>query len=226
MITAKAIIAIAPAAAKYADELVKQMAEAGIQANVKRAAGFLGQVAVESQGFTKVRENLNYSAKRMAEVWPGRYAVNPNAKPKDRQPNARALKVAAGGPEALANDTYGGRMGNTKPGSGWATIGRGLKMVTGTDNYRAFSKFWLGDFSLLDHPERLEQPDGAVASAIWFWVSNNLNAVADKGTVADITRVVQGGSQGLVERQEWTDKFAKVWTDKADFSGVTSRVLK
>lgn len=225
MITAKAIGEVAPASQKYAVELAKQMAEAGIQANVKRASMFLGQIYVESQGFTKVRENLNYSAKRMAEVWPGRYATNPRAKTKDRQPNARALAIAHN-PEALANDTYGGRMGNTKPGDGWKHIGRGLKMLTGLDNYRAFSKAWKGDLSLLEHPEWVEQPDGAVASAIWFWVANGLNQIADRGTVEDVTDVVNGGQIGIMERKKWTAEFRKAWASPPDFSGVTARVIR
>ena len=224
MISAKAIIQVAPAAEKYADELVRQMAESGIMANVKRASMFLGQIMLESNEFKRVRENMNYSAKRMAEVWPGRYAVNPNAKTKDRQPNARALAIG-GKPEAIANDTYGGRMGNDQPGDGAKYIGRGLKMVTGKDNVRAFSKAWKGDLSVLDHPELLEQPAGAVASAVWFWLSNGLNEIADRGTVSDVTRVVQGGQLGLPERTQYTDQFRKKWADRADFSDVTARVL-
>lgn len=218
MIPAAAIVKVAPAAKPYAAELVKQMAEAGIMANVRRASMFLGQIHHESQGFKRVRESLNYSAKRMAEVWPGRYAVNPKAPIKARMPNARA-KAIAGNPEALANDTYGGRMGNNLPGDGWKHIGRGLKMVTGKDNYRSFSRAWLGDDSLLVNPERLEQPDGAVASAVWFWVSKGLNELADTGTVEAVTQVVNGGQIGIMDRIFWTQAYAGEW---ADFSNVIS----
>lgn len=225
MITAKAIVEVAPAAAPYAVELVRQMIDAKIMANAKRASMFLGQIMHESNRFKRVRENMNYSAKRMAEVWPGRYAENPEAKPKDRMPNKRALTIAIGGPDALANDTYGGRMGNNQPGDGARFIGRGLKMVTSRDNYTAFSKAWKGDLSVLAHPEWLEQPEGAVASAIWFWLSNGLNEIADRGAVSDVTQVVQGGQLGLPERTQYTRDFRAKWTEKADFSDVTARVL-
>ena len=56
MIPASSIIRIAPAAAKYADELVRQMRAAMIMANQRRASMFLGQVHVESGGFSNVTE--------------------------------------------------------------------------------------------------------------------------------------------------------------------------
>ena len=61
--------------------------------NVRRVAAFIAQQAHEG-GFNvkNSRENMRYSAKRMAEVWPGRYAVDRNAKVK--QPNAKAIALA------------------------------------------------------------------------------------------------------------------------------------
>lgn len=224
MITAKAIIEVAPAAEPYAVELVKQMAEAGIQANPKRAAMFLGQVHVESGGFTQVVESLNYSVDALKKLF-GRHRISlvecdQYGRAKGQPANQRML----------ANILYGGEfgrknLGNTEPGDGWRFIGRGLKQLTGRDNYRRFSRAWLGDESLLAHPERVAEADGAVASAIWFWASKQLNAEADRGTVESVTRVVNGGQVGLPERKKWTDQFRAKWTEKADFSGVTSRVL-
>src|SRR3990167_5662214 len=60
-------------------------------------AHFLGQMAHESAGFSRMQENLNYSAKRIPQVWP-RLALRAD--------------VLAGKPEALANAAYGGRLGN------------------------------------------------------------------------------------------------------------------
>lgn len=226
MITAKAIIEVAPAAAPYASELVKQMQEARIQDNPKRAAMFLGQIHQESGGFTAVVESLSYRAgsdmMRKFIAW-GRIT------PADAQKFGKTPEHPAN-QSALANILYGGEfgrreLGNTQPGDGWKFIGRGLKQLTGRDNYRRFSRAWLGDESLLEAPERVAQPDGAVASAIWFWVSKQLNAEADRGTVESVTRIVNGGAVGLVERKKWTDLYRAKWTEKADFSGVTARVL-
>jgi len=215
MITAAAIAQIAPAARPYADELASQMAEAGIQANRRRAAGFLGQVHVESAGFTAVIENLSYSEQRIREL-----AAKSAASSRWRSLGPRAKELARN-PRGLAEAAYGGRMGNGEEGSGdgYTFRGRGLKQLTGRDNYRRFSRAWLGDESLLATPDRVAEPDGAVASAIWFWLANGLNEVADRGTVRDLTIKVNGGTFGLADREHWTNRYMARW---ADFSNVIS----
>jgi putative chitinase len=224
MITAKAIIAIAPASARYADELVKQAAEAGIQANPLRMSCFLGQIHVESGGFNTVVESLNYSTKALKSLF-GEHRITHEQADKYGRTDSHPADQAT-----LGNILYGGvwgakNLGNTQPGDGYRFRGRGLKQLTGRDNYRRFSKAWLGDESLLADPERVARPDGAVASAVWFWSSKGLNIVADRDDVAAVTKVVNGGAIGLADRQLWTDKYRKAWTDKADFTDVTARVL-
>lgn len=224
MITAPAIVKIAPAAGRYADELVKQMAEAGIQANPNRASMFLGQVAVESGGFNTVVESLNYKASALTSLF-GRHRITPEQAEK----YGRTAEHPAD-QQMLGNILYGGpfgvqQLGNTQPGDGYRFRGRGLKQLTGRDNYRRFSKAWLGDETLLERPERVAEPDGAVASAIWFWASKGLNIVADRGDVAAVTKVVNGGAIGLDDRKAWTRRFREAWTDRPDFSDVTARTL-
>lgn len=222
MITAQAITRIAPAAAKYADELVKQMKAAGIMDNVKRASMFLGQVHVESGGFRTVVESLNYSADAILKTF-GRHRISEEDAKKfgriDAEVRKRTGWKLADQPahqNALANILYGGEwgrknLGNTQPGDGWRFRGRGIKQLTGRDNYRRFSRAWLGDESLLENPDRVAQPDGAVASAIWFWRANGLNEIADRGSVDAVTKVVNGGTIGLSDRKAWTQKYAAQW---------------
>ncbi len=213
MITAQAITRIAPAAAQYADELVKQMKAAGIMDNVKRASMFLGQIHVETGGFRTNVESLNYAydspMMRNFIRW-GRIS-DADAKKFGRTADHPAHQ------NALANILYGGEfgrknLGNTQPGDGWKFHGRGLKQLTGRDNYRRFSRAWLGDESLLENPDRVGNPDGAVASAIWFWKANGLNEVADRGSVDAVTKVVNGGTVGLADRKTWTQKYAGAWS--------------
>lgn len=215
MITAQAITRIAPAAAPYAQELVRQMKAAGIMNSVRRASMFLGQVHTETGGFTAKTESLNYAydspMMRKFISW-GRISDD----------DARKFGRTADHPahqNALANILYGGEwgrknLGNTQPGDGWKFRGRGGKQLTGRANYRKFSRAWLGDDSLLDNPDRVAQPDGWVASAIHFWKSNGLNEVADRGSVDDVTKIVNGGTVGLSDRKTWTLKYAGAWSIK------------
>jgi putative chitinase len=95
------------------------------------------------------------------------------------------------------------RLGNTPEadGDGLKYRGRGLIQITGHDNYLACSKALFSDDRLLQKPELLEQAEWAAKSAAWFWNSRNLNALADAGDFIGITRRINGGTNGLAERQ-------------------------
>lgn len=221
MIRADDIVKVAPAAAKYVGQLVRQMAEAGIMANGKRASRFLGQIHVESGGFSTVTENLNYSAAALKKMF-GRHRISIADADKFGRTDTQAAHQ-----NAIANILYGGEwgktnLGNDQAGDGWRFRGRGLKQLTGRYNYRRFSRAWLGDESLLTNPDRVAQPDGAVASAVWFWVANGLNEIADRGTVEDVTRKVNGGQIGIADRKTWTDRYAALWQtpDLSRFRGT------
>ena len=95
------------------------------------------------------------------------------------------------------------RLGNTPEddGDGERYRGRGLIQITGTDNYRACSAALFGDGEhLLDHPELLEQPELAARSAGWFWQSRYLNMLADADAFVQITRRINGGTNGIEDR--------------------------
>lgn len=98
---------------------------------------------------------------------------------------------------------YDGRkdLGNTQPGEGAKFAGRGLIQVTGRANYLAASKTLFGDDRLLKTPELLEQPVWAAESAVWFWSSRNLNALADADRFTDLTKRINGGTNGLEDRK-------------------------
>lgn len=106
-----------------------------------------------------------------------------------------------GGPSYFAK--YDGRkdLGNTQPGDGAKFCGRGLIQVTGRTNYRAASQALFGDERLLFSPEILEKPEWAAKSAVWFWTTRNLNALADADRFADLTKKINGGTNGLEDRK-------------------------
>jgi putative chitinase len=100
------------------------------------------------------------------------------------------------------------RLGNTlaQDGDGQLYRGRGLFQITGRDNYRAYSRALFGDERLLKTPELLEQPYYAADSAGWFWTIKRLNVLADDGKFISITRRINGGLNGQVERQTFYDR--------------------
>lgn len=179
----------------YLDALNKHMQRFGIDSPA-RIAAFLAQIAHESQDFTRVTENLNYSAQGLAGTWPGRYRGS------NGQPNALAHRLHRN-PQAIANNVYADRMGNgpESSGDGWRHRGAGLKQLTGKNNQRAF-----GDavgVPLADVPAYLQAPEGAAQSACWFWKVNNLGPLADRGAFDELTRKINGGLIGLAERKDY-----------------------
>ena len=92
-------------------------------------------------------------------------------------------------------------LGNTQPGDGMKFKGRGLIQITGRNNYHECGNA-LG-VDLITSPELLETNDMACRSAAWFWASHGLNDLADKGDFERITKRINGGLNGLKERQAY-----------------------
>ena len=157
--------------------------------DIAHPAEFIGQMVVESARFTAVVESLSYSATRMAAVWPARYATTPRTKPPT--PNEKAKRLARN-PVALANDVYGGRMGNTAPDDGWRYRGRGFKQLTGKDNYRAYSMDTYGDDRVLKDPDMLLRLPDAVFSGGWYWKKNGIDRYGDD--VLKVSKAVNLGN--------------------------------
>jgi len=175
----------------------------------RQVAAWLAQTAHESNGFSVLGENLNYSAEGLASVWPNRFAemgadkrpIRENGKNK---PNAVALGLHRQ-PEKIANVVYANRMGNgsVESGDGWRYRGRGLKQLTGKDNYARCSKALAHDF--VSEPDMLLTYRFAALSAGWFWDENRCGALADAGDFVGLTRRINGGTIGLEDRQRRYD---------------------
>lgn len=104
------------------------------------------------------------------------------------------------GPTA-AQLKYEGRadLGNTQKGDGSTYRGRGLIQITGRANY-AGAGAALG-IDLVRNPQWLESADLAARSAGWFWKDRDCNALADRGDFVGLTRKINGGTNGLSDRQ-------------------------
>jgi putative chitinase len=174
------------------------LARFGISANPDRLAYFLAQVGHESGGLTINVENMNYSARRLTEVWPRRF------------PTIAAAAPYANNPEKLANFTYGGRMGNGPPasGDGFRFRGRGLIQITGRDGYRSVASH--AGLPLEANPDLVTVPANALLCAAAFWKWKDLNPVCDARDFTRCTIIINGGTVGIADRREWLDKARRV----------------
>ncbi len=104
--------------------------------------------------------------------------------------------------EIASGAAYEGRgdLGNTEPGDGVRYKGRGLIQITGRANYAACGRA-LG-VDLVVEPQRLEEPELAARSAGWFWQTRKLNDLADAGDFVKLTRRINGGVNGLADREK------------------------
>ena len=174
----------------------------GINSNL-RLAHFLAQCALESVEFTAKLENLNYRAARLLQVFPKYFrGVDP--------------APYANNPAKIANRVYANRMGNgdEASGEGFKFRGRGYIQLTGKNNYTLFSQF-IGEDCVAD-PD-LVANKYPLASAGFFFNSNNIWAVCDKGaddaTVRAVSKRVNGDPPHAVpERTKYFKKFIAALT--------------
>jgi putative chitinase len=176
----------------WCEELNKALPKYDITTD-QRIAGFISQCAHESMDFNAMSENLNYREETLNKVFPRYFG-----------PGKRNAAEYAKNPEKIANYVYmdefrTSKLGNTQPGDGWRFRGRGLKQLTGRDNYTRFAKDY--DMTAEEAAVWVETKEGALASALWFWNTNNLNTIADTGNVAALTKKINGGDIGLADRQ-------------------------
>jgi putative chitinase len=165
-----------------------------------RAAHFFAQCAHESGNFKAFSENLNYGAKGLRTTFRKYFPTDALAAQYQRKP------------EMIANRVYASRMGNgdEKSGDGWRFRGRGAIQLTGKNNYQAFANY-------IKDPEVMTNPDIVATkysfeSAIFFFETNNLWAICDRGvddaTILALTRRINGGTHGLEDRNQKTKRYA------------------
>lgn len=174
------------------DELIKAMDAGGIT-DPKSKAALMANVDHESGGFKSKEENLNYSAKRLQQVFPKYYK------------DAESARADANNPEAIANRVYGGRMGNKDPGDGFKFRGRGDIQLTGRDQYERMGKK-LG-IDLVNNPELASDPKYSAQIAVQHWKDSGANALAEKGDIRGARVRTNGGTNGLADVETKYDKY-------------------
>lgn len=168
---------------------------------LERQAGFLGQIAHESNGLRKLEEDLNYTATRLRKVWPNRF------------PTDDIAMMYAHNPMKLGNYVYANRFGNgdEASGDGYRFRGRGPLMLTFRDNYREISQALLHNDRLVEYPDHVawDSLTGASAAAR-YWYTRGCNDLADQLDWETISRKVNGGRIGLEDRIARTEHVLEV----------------
>jgi len=164
----------------------------------ERAAHFFGQTGHETGGFLVFSENLNYGASGLLATFKKYFT-------------AKTAELYARQPVKIASRVYANRMGNGDEASkeGYIFRGRGAVQLTGKVNYQAFS-------DIMENPEIMDTPDLVATeysfeSALFFFNKNKLWKIADKGvddaTILAITKIINGGTNGLDDRMSQTKRY-------------------
>ena len=161
----------------------------------EHVAQWIAQIGHESAGMSRLVESLNYTPEGLRATWPNRF---------DEATAQRLGRTAnkAADQEAIAEIAYFGRMGNVHKGDGFRFRGRALVMVTGRANYRECGQHL--NMDLEQEPSLLEMRGTAAASTAWYWRKHRLTGF--NGDVLAVTRKINGGTNGLAERQARYDK--------------------
>ena len=195
MITTQSLIAagVQPTQAKQFAPHIEAACQRFEIKTLSQRAAFIAQAMHESRNFTRLEESTYYSTpERIHAVFDRLRAV----------PLGTLAAAYVKKPQALANLAYAHINGNgdESSGDGWRYRGRGLFQLTGRANYMA-----AGDAAgrpYKEQPELVAQPLDAAMTAGWFWSTSRLNSVLDRGGVDQVSKRVNGGHNGLVERRE------------------------
>lgn len=168
-------------------------------------ASLVAHLAWESNEFTDLVENLNYSAQGLANTWARFSATGKRRGP----PTEQALKLARR-PEAIANVVYANRYGNgdEASGDGWAFRGRGPIQLTFRGNYAAMER--ASGHPLVMSPDYLLIPQIGLEVSCIFWRAHGLDRHDDDDDARAERRIINGGENGLGSVQAYLDKGLEV----------------
>ncbi|MEW6258148.1 MAG: peptidoglycan-binding protein [Pseudomonadota bacterium] len=199
----KALPAYVAAIEAYAEA---QFAQFDVTTPLRRAH-FLAQILHESGGLTIVRESMKYTAPRIMAIFGvGKHTA--------RVTQAEAAKLA-GDEYALAERVYGlgnpskaKELGNLRPGDGFLFRGNGPLQTTGGAAHKDIGRKCGVGTLFFDEPSTIMAPELVLLPALIEWQEGGCNALADKNDIRSITRKINGGYNGLADREAWFDK---VW---------------
>ncbi|MFD1627460.1 peptidoglycan-binding protein [Azospirillum griseum] len=169
-----------------------------------RIAHFLAQMMHETGGGTVLYESLYYTtADRLLAIF-GVGNHSAAIRPEEVDGLLRNEQALAERVYGLGNPPKAKELGNSRPGDGYRYRGSGMLQTTGGANFQR-----MGDKAGVDfynNPDLIVAPEHALKPALHEWDEGNLNAAADANDIRTITRRINGGYNGLDDRQAWFDK--------------------
>jgi predicted chitinase len=185
-----------------ADELNTDLAKFHLESPLRRAH-FFGQIKQEAgPRLSGEAESLNYAPEGLIATF-GYYQRHRREAQLDGRVGTRAARQQVIANKVYGPDGAGPTLGNDRssPDDGWDFRGRGMKQLTGRDNYQRFTdkhaRIWGGTVDFVASPNLLSQMPYAIRSAVVFWVDKNCYEKADQGIsdtdIDAVTRVVNAG---------------------------------
>lgn len=163
--------------------------------DINEKAMFLAQTTHESNNYKRLEESFNYRPERLFEVFKKRVGTLENAK-----------KLCLQGAKEIADFVYGGRLGNAKD-EGYKYRGRGIIQLTGKNNYEYYGKKI--NIDLVNNPDLAKESNAAMEIALLFWKEKGCGMFAKMADVKTVTKLINGGYNGLADRQK---RFNKILT--------------
>jgi putative chitinase len=178
----------------------------GISNSPLRVAYFMAQITHETQGLSRLQENLHYSAQALRDKFAKYF---PPGGPNDPA-------TCANNPQLIANIIYArAKEGNTAPGDGYRYRGRGLLQLTFKNNYQEVTRILrktdqqAPDFTV--DPDAVMSPDWCLKVAAAKYAAYGCNELADQDNCDAVSIKINGGTIGLPERKAMTDRAKQIW---------------
>jgi predicted chitinase/V8-like Glu-specific endopeptidase len=163
-----------------------------------RTAHFIAQVMTETNGLSRLDENMRYRFETLLRVF-SRTTIS----------ELKAREIA-GREQDIANWVYGNRLGNRgrHTQDGWNYRGSGYIQLTGRDNFRNRGREISID--LEGNPERARMARDGLLAAIAYWKAVNVNRAADNNDLLRVRLLVNGPkAHGYEQSRYW---FRQSWS--------------
>lgn len=180
---------------------------------------FMGQCAAETDYFRVFREDLSYKTiGALRDSWPARFRHKSNDE----------LRPLLRNPIALGDAVYGGRMGNTQPGEGFAYRGGGPGQVTGKAAVAAYAK----KLGLEPSAALLDDPLVCLQMFCLEWKESKCTKWARQNDCLAVSKAINTGSatsgvqpNGMKQRENATAKAQRIWGERAAPPVVVAEML-